>query len=110
MRRWYTSMEAVEATGATYRQIDHWLRRGYGPSANNGNVGTGYKREISLRLVIRLAVIKAVVDLGIKPALLGERSLQQLFTKGELQHGPVQLKIDLAFIRDRVCDRLEEQQ
>lgn len=107
MKNWYSSAEVVRATGATYRQIDHWLRRGYGPTSNNGRVGTGHIREMSLRLVFQLAIVKAVVDLGVKPALLGEQSFHQLFTEGELQHGPVRVILDLAFIRDRLCDKLE---
>jgi len=104
VKKWYSSAEAIRASGATYRQVDYWLTHGYAPTQNLGRVGTGYLREMSLQVVFQLAVIKEVSEFGVK---LSKLKLQKLFSTGQLRHGPVTIVVDLAFIRDRVCDRLE---
>ena len=107
MKKWYSSAEAIRATGATYRQVDYWLTHGYAPTQNLGRVGTGYLREMSLQVVFQLAVIKEISELGIKPSNVTSEGLKQVFTTGQLRHGPVTIVVDLAFIRDSLCDKLE---
>ena len=107
MKKWYSSAEAIKASGASYRQVDYWLRRGYAPTQNLGQVGTGHLREMSLQVVFQLAVIKEISELGIKPAYATHEGLQELFTTGQMRRGPMTIVLDLAFIRDRLCDLLE---
>lgn len=107
MKSWYSSAEAIRASGASYRQVDYWLRRGYAPTKNLGQVGTGHLREISLKVVLQLAVIKELSEIGIKPAYVTQDELQEVFTTGQLRRGPLKVTLDLAFIRDRLCDSLE---
>lgn len=107
MKKWYSSAEAIRATRATYRQVDYWLTHGYAPTANLGQVGTGYQRRMSLQVVFQLAVIKELSDLGIKPSHATPAGLQELFTTGQTRRGRVTITLDLATIRDRLCDLLE---
>lgn len=107
MKIWYSSAEAIRASGASYRQVDYWLRRGYAPTQNLGQVGTGHLREMSLKVVFQLAVIRELSEIGIKPAYVTQDELQELFTTGQLRRGPVTIVVDLAFIRDSLCDKIE---
>lgn len=56
----YTSMEAAELTGLTYRQIDYWSRQGYITPLVEAT-GTGSRRRFSAAQVDRLQVVGAAV-------------------------------------------------
>jgi len=72
----------VTATGATYRQIDHWSTVGYLAPENQGH-GTGSLRYFLLDDVDLARRIRELVDLGMSPAgaraLLTDRSVLDSF-------------------------------
>ena len=40
----YSTVEVAELTGATYRQLDHWCRRGFIPGQPTMGIGSGHRR------------------------------------------------------------------
>lgn len=54
-------MRVVQATGATSRQLDYWVRRGFLPLAAPGS---GYRRDWNDDVVVRARKIRQLADLG----------------------------------------------
>lgn len=68
---------AAEAAGVTYRQLDHWIHRGYINA--EGGYGTGYPREIADTEVEVLKYMALLVRHGLAPQQASQvaRQLQQ---------------------------------
>lgn len=63
-RRWLVS-EAVARTGATYRQIDYWLRCGWlGPDNAHGS---GSQRTLTRQQLRRIQILATASAIGISP-------------------------------------------
>lgn len=69
--RHLTTGDVAELVGATFRQVDYWLRRGFIP-APNPTPGAGTPREWTRDLVRCAAVIAALVRAGFTPEAAGE--------------------------------------
>lgn len=66
-------MEAAEAAQITYRQLDHWVRRGWvQPSVQPGS-GRGGRRLYSVDDVLRLAALCHFARSGWQVSALGEQ-------------------------------------
>lgn len=52
----YTTPEVCEMTGATYRQVDHWARKGWIPG-QPAEVGSGMRRRWTPAQVERVGVL-----------------------------------------------------
>lgn len=60
-----TPAEVCKATGATYRQLDHWIRRGWLTVDHTG--GTGNRREWSSHEITIAALMVRLVNAGLRP-------------------------------------------
>jgi transposase len=58
--RTYTSREAAEAAGISYRQLDYWLRQGAVRPKTPAQPGSGYHRSFTSEEVTRLAEVAAL--------------------------------------------------
>lgn len=59
-----TGPMAAERVGITYRQLDHWYRRGYlGPVTKPGS---GYDRHVTVTELARLQALAALVKAGMR--------------------------------------------
>lgn len=68
-----TAVEAAEAAQITYRQLDHWARRGWvQPSVQSGS-GRGGRRLYSVDDVLRLAALCRFARSGWQVSALGEQ-------------------------------------
>lgn len=59
------SMELVRGAGITYRQFDHWIRRGY---IKGGTPGSGNARDLDETETAVLALMSTLVKSGMFPA------------------------------------------
>jgi hypothetical protein len=95
-----TSEAVTAAAGISYRQLDHWTRRGYlRPAADTGN-GPGHCREWSSTERAVACLMAALVRAGLEPqaAALIARSGRSRFT---LAPGiMIELHPDLAIVPD----------
>lgn len=67
--RW-TSREVCEMTGATYRQLDYWTRRGY-VSAIDDMPGSGVLRRYDRAAVDRAELVVRLIGIGVDLNALG---------------------------------------
>ncbi len=66
-RSWYTTPEACQLAGVSYRQLDYWSRRGLlVPSITEAD-GSGSQRRYSSFDVAQARVLGRLSALGIKP-------------------------------------------
>jgi DNA-binding transcriptional MerR regulator len=66
LSQWFTSKEMVALTGATYRQIDYWCRKGLIPG-HTEPVGSGGRRRFSEEDLRRARLILLASRLSTKP-------------------------------------------
>jgi len=62
-----SSDEVAEYAGITYRQLDHWLRRGYipAPGTTSGETGSGNRRRWTQAEADRVALMASLVGEGL---------------------------------------------
>jgi len=84
----YTSDDVVRATGLTYRQLDHMLRRRY-VDVPDPTPGTGNPRHFTAEQLDRIGAIHALISAGLKPSRAAE-----IAQNPEYEHGPVQIQWD----------------
>jgi hypothetical protein len=65
---WLRSPEVCDQTGASYRQLDFWCRRGYVGSQNDGE-GHGSQRRWSPEEVAVVSRMVALVKAGLDPSV-----------------------------------------
>ena len=63
--RSYTSKQAQEIAGITYRQLDYWARTGLVQPSVMEAVGSGSRRAYSYGDLLKLRVIKDLLDNGV---------------------------------------------
>lgn len=66
-----TTTEVCNQTGATYRQLDHWCRRGYLRPAGEG-LGQGRPRTWPAEEVRVVAVMVRLVAAGLAPPVAAQ--------------------------------------
>lgn len=64
-RSGYGSTEVQALVGITYRQLDHWARTDLVPPSVQGAHGSGSQRIFSFEDIVRLRVIKRLLDTGV---------------------------------------------
>jgi len=97
--------ERVAATGVTYRQFDHWTRRGYitapakrmskherGADLGTSNAGSGFWRFIDDEELKVLAVMVDLVALGVAPSE-ASKIARTLVDSGSLIQGSTQIAL-----------------
>lgn len=62
----YPAPVVAQAVGITYRQLDHWISRGYVPVPTQG---TGYPRGLTQAQAERAARVAALVAFGLDPVV-----------------------------------------
>ena len=62
----YSGTRAAQIVGITYRQLDYWARTGLVRPSVAEAKGSGTQRRYSYRDLLRLKVIKSLLDAGIK--------------------------------------------
>ena len=67
--------QAAKKAGITYRQFDHWIRRGY---IAGGCPGSGRRRDISADEFDVLARMAGLVRAGVTPAAAAELARQPI--------------------------------
>ena len=66
----YSGDEARKIVGITYRQLDYWARTELiRPSLSDAS-GSGTRRRYSYRDLLKLKAVKALIDAGIRLALI----------------------------------------
>lgn len=66
----YSGDEARKIVGITYRQLDYWARTDLiRPSLSDAS-GSGTKRRYTYRDLLKLKAVKALIDAGIRLALI----------------------------------------
>jgi hypothetical protein len=76
--RSYSTPDVVALTGLSYRQLDHWARRGIlRPSVNRAG-GTGTVRRYSERDVQRARSIAWLVAAGVNPGAFADRAIDDV--------------------------------
>ncbi len=78
-----------DVSGATFRQVDHWCRKGYLKPV--GGVGTGYSRDFPGDEVRVAKIMARLVSAGVSP----EAAHRAARGDGELAPG-VRVDVDLA--------------
>jgi MerR HTH family regulatory protein len=66
--QWLRSPQVCDQTGASYRQLDFWQRRGFIGSRNDGQ-GSGSQRKWSPDEVAVVSRLVALVKAGIEPSV-----------------------------------------
>jgi len=64
-RRGFSSPDVSRVVGITYRQLDYWARTGLAAPSIRGAKGSGTQRVYSFEDVVRLRVIKRLLDAGV---------------------------------------------
>ena len=64
-RRGYSGPSVSEVVGITYRQLDYWARTGLAVPSIRGAKGSGTQRIYSFEDIVRLRVIKRLLDAGV---------------------------------------------
>ena len=59
------AVQAAKRAGISYRQFDHWWRRGY--IGDSSFLGSGYSREITRAQYVHLVRVAALVKVGVRP-------------------------------------------
>ena len=93
--------EVAAVTGTTYREIDHWVRKGY-IDATRASRGTGHPRGFSVEDVIFAACVATLVRFGVRPNV----AAVVMRNGGCLEGGDVVVKLDVVAVRARVVEIL----
>jgi DNA-binding transcriptional MerR regulator len=64
-RRGFSSPDVSRVVGITYRQLDYWARTGLAVPSIRGAKGSGTQRVYSFEDIVRLRVIKRLLDAGV---------------------------------------------
>jgi DNA-binding transcriptional MerR regulator len=64
-RRGYGGPSVSEVVGISYRQLDYWARTGLAVPSIRGAKGSGTQRIYSFEDIVRLRVIKRLLDAGV---------------------------------------------
>jgi DNA-binding transcriptional MerR regulator len=62
----YSGKQTCEIVGITYRQLDYWDRRDLVKPELRAAHGSGTQRRYSYRDLVRLRVVKSLLDAGVK--------------------------------------------
>jgi len=81
------SLTAAEQAGITYRQMDHWIRRGYIAASCPGS---GHEREITERQAAIAKHMGELTKAGMKPAAAAQYA-RDLVNGHQPQLGPYRL-------------------
>ena len=106
--RGYQAPVACAAAGITYRQLDYWARTEIVlPSVSDG-FGRGSQRLYSRDDMVRLAVVRALLDAGLSLTAARE-NLDAVLRDNEAMVGEhVQLRIDTGAVTRRVDQTLTD--
>jgi hypothetical protein len=63
-----TSNDLCTHAGISYRQLDHWARKGYLGHAAQAHVGTGYTRDWTYTETAKVERMALLVKAGMGPA------------------------------------------
>lgn len=63
----YTTRDVMRMSRATYRQIDHWCRRGFLGERLQAVTGSGYERTFTYPETRQAVIGNSLVTLGINP-------------------------------------------
>ena len=66
----YSGDEARKIVGITYRQLDYWARTELIRPSLSAASGSGTRRRYSYRDLLKLKAVKALIDAGIRLALI----------------------------------------
>jgi DNA-binding transcriptional MerR regulator len=97
----YSTDDVVRATGLTFRQVDHMLRRRY-VDVPDPTPGTGRPRHFTDDELDRVGIIKALVDAGLRPSRAAE-----IAQNPEYECGPVQIQFDPKAIHTQLREALQ---
>ena len=61
-----STTEAAHKAGASFRQVDYWLRQGFVPGVK-ASTGTGVPRELTPSQVKFIGMMGSLVTAGMKP-------------------------------------------
>lgn len=100
-----TSREVCRVAGVTYRQVDHWCRRGLLPRVVEPVPGSGYHREFSTGDALDAAVLGELARAGVNPAGV---PVQVVTDQGFFVAGVVRISVDVQALLDRVASRFVE--
>lgn len=84
----FTSLEVMDATGLTYRQVDHWTRMGWLHTTDLGDDrhGSGYWRAFP-RTEVRVArLMAAMVDAGLAVAVAADAARRATVSDDDRWH------------------------
>ena len=63
--RYFTASEATKFTGATYRQLDYWVREGVAGCSGRAGRGKGTKRYFTFGDMVEIKVIRSLLERGV---------------------------------------------
>jgi hypothetical protein len=91
-----TAIESAQRAGITYRQLDHWVTRGYlHPRRRAHNPGSGHPRTFTPREGDVAEAMAGLVALGMLPAAAAKIG-RRIVTKGEAKVGGLRITKDAA--------------
>ena len=102
----YTTIQALIATGASYRQIDYWIRKGYVNGGHPGP-GTGNPRMLTFDQVVRIGLLADLTRLGLRPSSLLPGELAHLAAGEARMLGSVALTYRRTEHRATILNHLE---
>lgn len=103
-RRAFRAPDVIAAANITHRMLDYWTRTGLVTASGTPNQhGSGDVRWYHENDVLRVAVIKALLDAGLSLATI-RTHLDQVLVDGTLSTAYVTIRIDLAAVRTRLAD------
>lgn len=80
----YTTRDVMRLSGATYRQIDHWCRRGFLGERLTASTGSGYERTFTYLEVRQVVLGRELIALGVNPEKALAYAAQMLAEDGRL--------------------------
>lgn len=92
-------------TGASFRQIDLWARKGYVTPSIVATRGTGHRREWSTEDAVRVAVMVELVSAGMDPAAAALSLVHPEQVGSFRRSGPVLIFVNVEKIRNALTDR-----
>jgi hypothetical protein len=101
----WSAAQVCGATGASYRQLDYWVRSGYVPGV--GNPGSGRSRRLDADQALRVALLTELAAAGVPARRLSDRGVRELTGHGRLTLGTVTITLDLAELARTVTQKLE---
>ena len=102
----YSTVEVANAVGASYRQVDYWLRRGYiakGP----GSLGSGNPRRLTLAHALQAGALAEFRRAGVRLDEVGTVDVRRLLTGKPVTLGAVTLQFDREHFVRTLTQKLE---